>query len=187
MQAELSERDIERIHWMTLALRLPAGGVGAEFPNNDSCLDRLEVVRWPLGLICPKCGDRNIALNDLRKPYRCRKCKCQFSVTAGTFAHGAHKKLLTYFLAAEDIVVRKATMVGFASITAHGFKDRHRLAYETARRLLKLLTNELLLQDGGLIGHCICSNRLELPPDIEIGSYDHFSWLSRAFQPTPYF
>lgn len=183
MQAELSERDVERIHWMTLALRLPEGGVRAEFPNNDSCFDRLAAVRWPTGVTCPRCHERNIAPKSSRKTYRCRKCTYQFSATVGTFAHGGNKKLLTYFLAAEDIVIRKATMVGFASITGHDFKDRHGLAYETARRLLKLLTDELLLEGGGLIGHCICSNELNLPPDIEVGSRDHFFWLFQALQP----
>jgi hypothetical protein len=182
MQAKLSERDIERIHWMTLALRLPEGGVGAEFPNNDSCLNRLAAVRWPAGVTCPRCHERNIAPKSSRKTYRCRKCKYQFSATVGTFAHGGNKNLLTYFLAAEDIVVRKATMVGFASITGHDFKDRHRLAYETSRRLLKLLTDELLLDGGGLLSHCICQNDIELPLDIEIGSYDHLSWLSRTLR-----
>jgi hypothetical protein len=183
MQAELSARDIERIHWMTLALRLPTGGVGATFLDNDSCMDRLAAVRWPTIVACPKCKGENIAPPSTRKSYRCRECGYHFSVTAGTFAHGASKKLLTYFLAAEDIILRKATSIGHAHIVAHGFKDRHRLAYETARRFLELLTNELLLKDGGLLGHCICSQDFNLPQDIELGGREHFFWLLRALTP----
>ncbi len=182
MQAELSESDIERIHWMTLALRLPAGGVGATFLDNDSCKDRLAAVRWPTIVACPKCKGQNIAPPASRKTYRCRKCAYHFSATAGTFAHGGNKKLLKYFLVAEDIILRNAIRIGRAHITAHDFKNRHRLAYETARRFLKLLPAELLLKDGGLLGRCICSLDLELPQDIELGSHDHFFWLLRQLE-----
>lgn len=182
MQAGLSESDIERIHWMTLALRLPQGGVRAKFPDNDSCIDRLAAVRWPENLACPECKGQNIALPTSRKTYRCRKCAYHFSATAGTFAHGGNKKLLTYFLVAEDIILRNAIRIGRAHITAHDFKDRHGLAYETARRFLKLLPAELLLNDGGLLGRCICSLDVELPQHIELGGHDHFFWLLRQLE-----
>ncbi|MEP0953472.1 MAG: transposase [Paracoccaceae bacterium] len=182
MQSVLSKHDIERIHWMTLSLLLPEGGVTAKFPDSDSCVEHLDAVRWQLGLYCPRCDARDIAPKSSRKTYRCRKCAYHFSATTRTFAHGANKKMLTYFLAAEDIIERKATMSSFETIAAHDFKDEHKLAYMTARRLLKLLTNELLLDDGGLIGRCICAGELSLPPDIEIGGLDHFFWLFEAVQ-----
>jgi hypothetical protein len=112
----------------------------------------------------------------------CALPHCQFSPSVGTFAHGGHKPLLTYFLAAEDIIIRKENMSGFNTIARHGFKDRHRLAYQTARRLLTSLTKELLLEDGGLLGRCICSNDVILPPDIDLGSDDHSAWLSEALR-----
>ena len=182
MQSALSEHDIERIHWMTLALRLPVGGVTAKFEDSDSCVEYLEEVRWQSGVFCPRCDARDIAPKSSRKTYRCRKGAYHFSATTRTFAHGANKRMLTYFVAAEDIIKRKATMSSFDIIAAHDFKDTHGLAYMTARRLLKLLTNELLLEDGGLIGRCICAGELSLPPDIEIGSRDHFFWLFEALQ-----
>jgi ribosomal protein L37AE/L43A len=182
MQPCLSKHDIERIHWMTLALRLPEGGVEAKFPNSDSCVDHLAEVRWLSQEHCPRCDARDIAPKSSRKTYRCRKCAYQFSATVGTFAHGVNKELLTYFLAAEDIIKRKATMSSFDIIAAHDFNDRHGLAYETARRLLKLLKAELLLEDGGLIGRCICSKEINVPPDIELGGRDHFFWLLDALQ-----
>jgi ribosomal protein L37AE/L43A len=183
MQSALSEHDIERIHWMTLSLLLPAGGVTAKFQDIDTCVEHLDAVRWQLGVYCPRCDAGDIAPKSSRKTYRCRKCAYHFSATTRTFAHGANKKLLTYFLAAEDIIKRKAEMSSFDIIAAHDFKDEHKLAYMTARRLLKLLTNELLLEDGGLIGRCICAGELSLPPDIEIGGRDHFFWLLEALQP----
>ncbi|RPE67411.1 transposase-like zinc ribbon protein [Pacificibacter maritimus] len=182
MQSGLSAHDIERIHWMTLALRLPEGGVMAKFQDSDSCVGHFETVRWQFGLYCPRCKARDIAPKSSRKTYRCRKCAYHFSATAGTFAHGANRNLLTYFLAAEDIIKQKARMSSFESITGHEFKDQHGLAYMTARRLLKLLTEELLLEDGGLIGRCICAKEINVPPDIELGGHDHFHWLFEALQ-----
>lgn len=177
MQSVLSKHDIERIHWMTLALRLPEVGVEAKFSSNVSCVEHLEAVRWQLGLSCPRCDARDIAPKSSRKTYRCRKCAYHFSATAQTFAHGANRNLHTYFLAAEDVIKRKAKMSSFETIAAHDFKDRHGLAYKTARRLLKLLKGELLLEDGGLIGRCICSEEINLPQDIELGGRGHFFWL----------
>lgn len=182
MQSGLSAHDIERIHWMTLALCLPEGGGMVKFQDNDSCVDHFGAVRWRSGVFCPRCNAHDIAPKSSRKIYRCRKCAYHFSATARTFAHGANRNLLTYFLAAEDIIKRKATMSSFDIIAAHDFKDHHGLAYETARRLLKLLKDELLLEDGGLIGRCICSEEITLPPDIELGGRDHLFWLFDALQ-----
>jgi hypothetical protein len=85
-------------------------------------------------------------------------------------------------LVAEDIILRNAIRIGRAHITAHDFKDRHRLAYETARRFLELLPAELLLKDSGLLGRCICSRDVDLPLDIELGGHDHFFWLLRQLE-----
>lgn len=182
MQTASSAYVMDLIHWKTLALRLPEGGVRATFPDNDSCRKRMSAVRWPSGVICLRCDSRDIAPESVRKTFRCRKCTYQFSPSVGTFVHGGNKPLLTYFLAAEHIIIRKAKMSDFKMVTAHSFKDRHRLAYQTARRLLSSLTRELLLEDGGLLGRCICSNNVILPPDVVPGSDDHFFWLSAALR-----
>ena len=73
------------------------------FPDDSACAKYLENVRWPDGFTCPKC-----AL--LGEPYRfstrssvvlrCRKCKYNTSLTAGTVMHSSHTPLSTWFWAA---------------------------------------------------------------------------------------
>src|SRR6266567_2878324 len=58
----------------------------------------LEVMRWPDGPICPKCGAgepytiRRVEANKnrVRKLYKCRACRRQFTVTVGTIFEDSH-------------------------------------------------------------------------------------------------
>jgi len=70
------------------------------FPDDDACAKYLERMRWPDGFICPKCGHK-------QEPYRfatrssvvlrCRKCKVNTSLTAGTVMQSSHTPLSIWF------------------------------------------------------------------------------------------
>ena len=76
------------------------GGDGArfadEFPWRDptwltdldalerSCRSYLEILRWPEGVHCPRCGSAETGRIEVRRKFYCRGCRYQFSVTAGT-------------------------------------------------------------------------------------------------------
>lgn len=70
------------------------------FPNDDACSKYLESVRWPNGFTCPKCSH-------VEEPYRfptrssvvlrCRKCKSNASLTAGTVMQSSHTPLSIWF------------------------------------------------------------------------------------------
>ena len=70
------------------------------FPDNDACAKYLEAVRWPGGFVCPACGIKG-------EPYRfqtrtavvlrCRGCKKNASLTAGTVLQSSHSPLSTWF------------------------------------------------------------------------------------------
>jgi hypothetical protein len=70
------------------------------FPDDPACAKYLEDVRWPKGFACPVC-------RVTRPPYRfstrssivlrCRDCKINTSLTAGTVMHGTHSALSTWF------------------------------------------------------------------------------------------
>ncbi len=72
------------------------------FPNDQACSKYLEEVRWPDGFTCPKCAFT-------AEPYRfatrtsvvlrCRNCKVNTSLTAGTVMHKSHTPLSTWFWA----------------------------------------------------------------------------------------
>ena len=66
---------------------------------DDKCRDTLELLRWPSGVCCTRCGDMNV--NELPKHNRwhCRGCGYQFSVTSGTIMHDSHLPLRKWFLA----------------------------------------------------------------------------------------
>lgn len=70
------------------------------FPNDAACAKYLEALRWPKGFVCPDCGWTG-------EPYRfgtrssivlrCRQCKVNTSLTAGTTMHSSHTPLSTWF------------------------------------------------------------------------------------------
>jgi hypothetical protein len=70
------------------------------FPDDAACAAYLESVRWPDGFVCSKCGL-------IGEPYRfqtrssvvlrCRGCKTNTSLTAGTVMQSSHTPLSTWF------------------------------------------------------------------------------------------
>jgi hypothetical protein len=70
------------------------------FPDDGACARYLEAVRWPDGFACPSCGVKG-------EPYRfptrsstvlrCRGCKKNTSLTAGTVMQSTHTPLSTWF------------------------------------------------------------------------------------------
>ena len=63
------------------------------FPDQESCIEHLEHVRWRGTPYCPHCGSINIKR---KKEYgegrvgrwNCHDCKASFKVTHGTVFHG---------------------------------------------------------------------------------------------------
>ena len=70
------------------------------FPDDSACSKYLESMRWPDGFTCPKCSVQG-------KPYRfatrtsvvlrCRDCKKNTSLTAGTVMQSTHTPMSTWF------------------------------------------------------------------------------------------
>jgi transposase-like protein len=78
--------------------------------EEDDCALALEAVRWPKGLLCPRCRSDHIrrfeqgtASAPRRRRYRCLDCSYQYSVTAGTIFHKSHLPLKKWFLAVDRI------------------------------------------------------------------------------------
>lgn len=70
-----------------------------EFGTEDRCREYLEDLRWPDGVVCPRCAERSISRIEKRKQFECNGCRYQFSVTAGTLFHDSHLPLWKWFLA----------------------------------------------------------------------------------------
>src|SRR5215211_3424075 len=77
------------------------------YHSEGSCRARLEELRWPDGVECPRCESKNGAHMEDRHQYQCRSCRYQFSVTAGSTFHDSHLPLWKWFLAVYLIVESK--------------------------------------------------------------------------------
>ena len=103
----------------------------SEFGTEEQCLHFLTSLRWPDGYRCPRCRyDEAWLLNE--KKYKCKNCKYQTTVTAGTVFQDTHLPLTCWFRAAWYISsnAEKATVIGLQKET--GIKS-----YKTAFLVFK--------------------------------------------------
>jgi hypothetical protein len=68
------------------------------FGSNEACAKYLEQVRWPDGWVCQHCQDKADPIRISTRPHvlRCRSCKKETRLTAGTVMQDSHTDLLTY-------------------------------------------------------------------------------------------
>lgn len=70
----------------------------AWFPDDDACMDYLDWLRWPEGLVCPACGWAAAAAASGRV-WRCGGCRKRVSRTAGTIYQDTRTPLTVWFAA----------------------------------------------------------------------------------------
>lgn len=120
------------------------------FPNDPACAKYLERMRWPDGFTCPKC-------RKTEEPYRfatrssvvlrCRKCKVNTSLTAGTVMQSTHTPLATWFWAAYLVTTQTPGQ------SALQFQRQLALSrYETAFQILHKLRAGMVRPARDLIG-----------------------------------
>lgn len=74
------------------------------FTDEDKAREHLEMLRWPNGPVCPKCGESE-KITKLKgkshRPglYQCNGCRQHFTVTVGTLFEDSHIKLHKWLLA----------------------------------------------------------------------------------------
>ena len=80
--------------------------VVSRFNTEYKCMQHLERIRWPKGVICLRCRSKRIMrfradgkTGKERSLYECVDCRYQYSVTAGTIFHDSHLPLVKWFLA----------------------------------------------------------------------------------------
>jgi transposase-like protein len=96
------------------------------FPTDEACYEYLKLVKWPDGFVCPFCN-ANKAWGLRRHILRCKTCKRDVSVTAGTVFQDLRKPLRLMFQAMWYVVCQKqgVSALGLQSILGLG-------SYETA-------------------------------------------------------
>src|SRR5207245_6035406 len=97
-----------------------------EFNSEDNCREYLEHLRWPSGLICPRCGSVSISRIDTRNQFDCNDCRFQFSVMSGTIFHDSHLPLWKWFVTTYLMIESKKGM------SANQIKRTIHVSYKTA-------------------------------------------------------
>ena len=73
------------------------GEFSSWFHDEAECLAYLELLRWPGGFVCPRCGVQGEPLHIRRSRLRCRACRAETSVIAGTIFADTKLPLTTWF------------------------------------------------------------------------------------------
>ena len=91
------------------------------FPTDKACFEYLCIVRWPDGFDCPYCHHRE-AWKMKRHILRCKQCKRDISVTAGTIFQDRRLPLTLIFQAMWYVVCQKqgVSALGLQSILGLG-------------------------------------------------------------------
>ncbi len=119
------------------------------FPNEAACAAYLERVRWGDGFVCPRCGASGEPYRISTRPsvLRCRKCRCDASLTAGTVMERTHTPLSVWFWAAYLVTSQTPGM------SAVQFQRQLGLTcYETAFQILHKLRVGMVQPDHDRIG-----------------------------------
>lgn len=73
--------------------------LNGQYGTEDKCRELLKRLRWPEGVICPRCKSKTISRLFTQSKFECSDCQYQFSVTVGTVFHDSHLPLTKWFLA----------------------------------------------------------------------------------------
>jgi len=109
------------------------------FPNESSCFEYLEQVRWPEGFVCPGCGVRGAPYRASRHRLVCRRCRTQSSVTAGTIFEKTRTPIRSWFSAIWYVTNQKhgVSALGLQRVLGLG-------SYQTAWAMLHRLRRAMV-------------------------------------------
>lgn len=119
------------------------------FPDDAACGAYLEKIRWPEAFDCPHCHANAEPFRFTARPgvLRCRNCKRDISLTAGTVMERTHSPLSTWFWGAYLV----STMT--TGMSAVQFQRQLGLTrYETAYQILHKLRAGMVRVDQDRIG-----------------------------------
>ena len=97
-----------------------------KFNSEDRCREYLEMLKWPAGVCCTRCGSLSVSRHTKRHQYACNDCRYQFSVMAGTALQDSHLPLWKWFLATYLICESKK------GISANQIHRSIKVSYKTA-------------------------------------------------------
>lgn len=96
------------------------------FHSDEKCRKELEELRWPDGVICPKCTGAKVGRIETREMFECASCGYQFSVIVGTMFQDTHLPLRKWFVAIYLMCESKK------GVSANQLKRTINVSYKTA-------------------------------------------------------
>ena len=122
------------------------------FPTDEECLQYIEKMRWPDGVIrCGVCGNHEVSRitrksqsKNVRKSiYQCLEptCKAQFSATSGTIFNDSHLPLHKWFMALAIVVDAKKS-ISAKQLQEHLGIGSYRTAWYMAHRIRKAMADD---------------------------------------------
>lgn len=119
------------------------------FPDERACGNYLERVRWPDGFVCPRCGAVGEAYRFENRPtvLRCRDCRRNTYLTAGTVMHATRTPLQVWFWGAYLVTTQTPGMSALQFQRQLGLRR-----YETAFQVLHKLRAGMVRPDRDRIG-----------------------------------
>jgi hypothetical protein len=119
------------------------------FPGEPECAAYLEAIRWPNGFICPICGVGGLPQRIATRPrvLRCRHCRKDISLTAGTLMHATKTSLQAWFLGAYLVTTQTPGMSARQLQRQLGMSR-----YETAFQMLHKLRAGMVRPERDRIG-----------------------------------
>lgn len=132
---------------MCMADKFPESLPGFQkmFPDDTACARYLEAIRWRDGFKCPKCGATAEPFRFAARPHqlRCKGCKKDTSLIAGTVMERTHTPLSTWFWAAFLI---SALTPGMSAVQLQ--RQLGLTRYETAFQILHKLRAGMATTSG---------------------------------------
>jgi transposase-like protein len=119
------------------------------FPDDAACATYLEKIRWEHGFTCPHCGTVGEPFRFANRPHvlRCRNCRSDIALKAGTVMQDTRTPLTTWFWAAYLVASHTAGM------SATQFQRQLGLTrYDTAFQILHKLRAGMVRPDRDQIG-----------------------------------
>lgn len=120
------------------------------FPDQESCIEHLERIRWRGKPTCPHCGSQNV----VRKKeegvgrvgrWNCHDCNASFKVTCGTVFHGTKIELQKWFVAIALIANAKK------SLSSHQLSRDLALNQKTSWYIMTRIRAEMAKKGGALL------------------------------------
>ena len=145
--------------------------VHTRFKNERDCHDYLIDIRWPNGVVCPHCLEKDAYRRSYELGFKCNNCNSSFSVTAGTMFHSTKIPLSKWFFAI--VVILSANKVISSLQLARPINLNKNTAWYMQKRLRISMQSDILLDGiieadetyiGGALGNMKKEEKLRRNP-----------------------